>query len=145
MKTPGIHIVVTGTAILAVLLSGPVATQAPSTTQAPARTPTAQAPGAANAAPATPAGNAEKGKALFARNACYQCHGYEGQGGTAGPRLGPNPIPFRGFVAYVRVPRGEMPPFTVKVMSDQELADVYAFLQARPRPPAVESIPLLAR
>jgi hypothetical protein len=38
-----------------------------------------------------------------------------------------------------------MPPFTVKVMSDQELADVYAFLQARPRPPAVESIPLLAR
>jgi ubiquinol-cytochrome c reductase cytochrome c subunit len=52
-------------------------------------------------------------------------------------------MPFRNFVAYVRAPRGEMPPYAVKVMSDQELADVYA--QSRPRPPAVNSIPLLAR
>lgn len=29
-------------------------------------------------------------------------------------------------------------------MSEQDLADVYAFLQARPRPPAVSAIPLLA-
>jgi len=136
MKTRSAHSVMAGAAIFA-MLSSPAFSQT--------KPPTAQAPEAANAAPATPAGNAEKGKALFARNACYQCHGYEGQGGTAGPRLGPNPIPFRGFVAYVRVPRGEMPPYTAKVMSDQELADVYAFLQARPRPPAVESIPLLAR
>jgi mono/diheme cytochrome c family protein len=136
MNTRDLQIVVAGTAALA-MLSSPASPQ----TKAPA----AQAPGAANAAPITPSGNAEKGKTLFARNACYQCHGYEGQGGTAGPRLGPNPIPFRGFVAYVRAPRGDMPPFTVTVMSDQELADVYAFLQAQPRPPAVDSIPLLAR
>lgn len=92
-----------------------------------------------------PAGNAEKGKALFVKNGCYQCHNYEGHGGAAGARLGPNPIPFRGFLAYVRAPRGEMPPYTAKVMSDQELADVYAFLQSRPRPPSVSNIPLLSR
>ena len=86
---------------------------------------------------------AEKGKALFSKNACFQCHNNEAQGGAAGPRLGPDPIPFQRFVAYVRAPREEMPPYTVRVMSDQELADVYAFVEARPRPPAVGNVPLL--
>jgi cytochrome c1 len=44
---------------------------------------------------------------------------------------------------YVRKPLGEMPPYTAKVVSDQELADIYAFLQSRPRPPAAKSSPLL--
>jgi len=92
-----------------------------------------------------PAGDAAEGKALFVRNGCFQCHNYEGHGGAAGVRLAPNPIPFRGFLAYVRAPRGEMPPYTPKVMSDQELADVYAFLQSKPRLAAVSNIPLLAR
>jgi hypothetical protein len=38
-----------------------------------------------------------------------------------------------------------MPPYTAKVMSDQDFADIYAYLQSRPRPPAVQSIPLLSR
>ena len=107
------------------------------------------APGAAQQPPsqpaAAPAGDAEQGKTFFVKNGCYQCHNYEGQGGAAGPRLAPNPLPFRGFVTYVRAPRGDMPPYTDKVMSEQQLADVYAFLRSRPRPPAVASIPLLAR
>ena len=37
-----------------------------------------------------------------------------------------------------------MPPYTAVVLSDQDLADIYAFLEARPKPPAVNSIPLLA-
>jgi mono/diheme cytochrome c family protein len=94
---------------------------------------------------AVPAGDAEKGKALFVKNGCYQCHNYEGHGGAAGAKLAPNPLPFRAFVAYVRSPRGDMPPYTAKVMSEQELADVHAYLRSRPRPPAVSSIPLLAR
>jgi hypothetical protein len=36
-----------------------------------------------------------------------------------------------------------MPPYTAKVVSDTEMADIYAFLQARPEPPDVENIPLL--
>jgi mono/diheme cytochrome c family protein len=48
------------------------------------------------------------------------------------------------FMAYVRNPSGDMPPFTSKVLSDQELASIYAFLQAQPVPPPPASIPLLA-
>jgi len=94
---------------------------------------------------AAPSGDAEHGRTLFVKNGCYQCHNYEGHGGAAGARLAPNPLPWRGFVSYVRAPRGDMPPYTVKVMSEQELADVYAYLRSRPRPPAVSNIPLLAR
>ena len=36
-----------------------------------------------------------------------------------------------------------MPPYTSKVVSDSELADIYAFLQSLPQPPAAKSIPLL--
>ena len=95
--------------------------------------------------PAPPAGDADRGKTLFARNGCYQCHNYEGQGGAAGPRIAPNPLPFRGFTAYVRAPRGDMPPYTVKVMSDQDLADVHAYLRSRARPRDVSTNPLLSR
>ena len=103
--------------------------------QAPGGTPTQQ--------PAAPAGNAEHGKTLFVNNGCYQCHNYEGNGGGAGARIAPNPPPFRGFVAYVRSPKGDMPPYKEKVLSEQDLADIYAYLRSRPRPPAVSSIPLL--
>ena len=36
-----------------------------------------------------------------------------------------------------------MPPYTSKVVSDSEMADIYAFLQSLPQPPAVKDIPLL--
>lgn len=84
------------------------------------------------------------GAALYKKNGCYECHVNDGQGGPQGPRLGPNPIPQPRFVAYVRNPSGDMPPFTVKVISDDDLAKIYAFLQSRPMPPPVKDIPLLA-
>ena len=105
----------------------------------------AQPPSSPQPPAAAPAGDADKGKTLFVKNGCYQCHNYEGHGGAAGARIAPNPPPFRGFVNYVRAPRGDMPPYTVKVMSEQDLADVYAYLRSRPRPRDVSSLPLLAR
>ena len=84
------------------------------------------------------------GAALYKKNGCYECHVNDGQGGPQGPRLGPNPIPLPRFVAYVRNPGGDMPPFTAKVISDDDLAKIYAFLQSRPTPPPVKDIPLLA-
>ena len=85
-----------------------------------------------------------EGAALYKKNGCYECHVNDGQGGPQGPRLGPNPIPLPRFVAYVRNPGGDMPPFTAKVISDDDLAKIYAFLQSRPTPPPVKDIPLLA-
>jgi mono/diheme cytochrome c family protein len=104
----------------------------------------APAPAQRPAVAAAPAGNADNGRKLFAADGCYQCHGYEAQGSSAtGPRLGPQPIAFAQLIRYVRAPTGQMPPYTAKVVSDRDLADIYAFLQSRPQPPPVDSIPLL--
>jgi mono/diheme cytochrome c family protein len=105
------------------------------------------APPSAPAAPnaqAAPPGNAENGKKIYSSYGCYQCHGYAAQGG-AGARLAPRPIAFATFSRYVRRPTGQMPPYTAKVVSDQELADMYAFLLTIPAPPAANTIPILAR
>lgn len=105
-----------------------------------------QAPAAAGQQQQTPPppGNAEEGRKLFVSYGCYQCHGYEGQGSSAtGPRLGPRPAPYAYFSNYVRRPTNQMPPYTDKVVSDTDLANIYAFLQSRPAPPAVDNIPLL--
>ena len=102
----------------------------------------AQSSGSASKTNTTPAGNAENGKRIYTSYGCYQCHGRAGQGG-AGPRLGPNPISFAVFVSYSRHPSGQMPPYTNKVVSDSEFADIYAFVKSLPQPPAVKDIPLL--
>jgi mono/diheme cytochrome c family protein len=94
---------------------------------------------------ATPAGNAETGKKIFTKDGCYECHGREGQGAAqaSGPRIGPSQRFIRPFIKYVRQPTGQMPPYTSAVISDQELTDIYAYLQSRPRPTPSKDIPLL--
>ena len=96
----------------------------------------------AQAQATAPAGNAQNGRKIFQTYGCYQCHGREAQGGV-GPRLGPRPISWTAFSRYVRQPTDQMPPYTAKVVSDQELADMYAFLQSLPAPPPAKSIPIL--
>ena len=99
---------------------------------------------AANKKSETASGNVEKGKELYTSYGCYECHGRQAQGSrTSGPRLSPNPIPLSAFSTYVREPRGQMPPYTSKVVSDADLADIYAFLKSIPQPPSVKDIPLL--
>jgi mono/diheme cytochrome c family protein len=91
-----------------------------------------------------PSGNADNGKQLFVKNGCYECHGREGQGSSmSGPRIAPDPIPFDVLLNYVRKPRGEMPPYAAKVISDKDLADIYAYLQSRKEPPTEKAMPLL--
>jgi hypothetical protein len=37
------------------------------------------------------------------------------------------------LIRYVRAPRGEMPPYTEKLLkSDQDLIDIHAYLSSRP-------------
>ncbi len=96
---------------------------------------------AAGAAQAEP--SAANGRALFVKVGCYECHGYQGQGGAAGPRIAPDPVPFDGLAGFVRTTSGEMPPYTATILSDGDLADIYAYLQSIPRPPALADVPLL--
>lgn len=91
-----------------------------------------------------PVGRVDRGGALYERVGCYSCHSNQGQGIMHGPRIGPDPIRWARFVWYVRHPSGQMPPYSSTVLDDQDLADLHAFLAARPRPQPVESIPLLA-
>ena len=101
----------------------------------------AQAPSPATA----PAGNAATGKRLYMSYYCYACHGTQGQGGKDGVRIAPNPPAFAAFHSYVRKPSGTMPAYTSLVVTEQELADLYAFLKTIPQPPSAKSIPLLNR
>ena len=95
--------------------------------------------------PTAPAGNVDSGKKLFVSAGCALCHNGEGQGGGPGPRLAPNPnmLAFKVFVQRVREPINAMPPYTAKVLSDQQVADIYAFLRTVPKPPDASTIPLL--
>ena len=86
---------------------------------------------------------AGNGKKLFTKYGCYECHGTQGQGTTAGARLAPKPIALAALIAYVRRPAGQMPPYTAKVVSDAELADIRAYLASIPDPPPAKNIPLL--
>ena len=96
------------------------------------------------AQPAAIAASAEKGKQLFMRAGCWQCHGTMGQGGVAGPKLAPDPLPFDALASVVRTNR-TMPAYREEILSDADLADLYAYLQSIPRGPDPKTIALLNR
>jgi mono/diheme cytochrome c family protein len=91
-----------------------------------------------------PAPNAASGKTLFVKHTCSFCHGTVGQGaGPTGARIGPPSRALAGFIAYVREPAGAMPAFGEKILSQADLADMYAYLRSIPAPTAAKEIPLL--
>jgi mono/diheme cytochrome c family protein len=87
--------------------------------------------------------SAEKGKAGFVQHGCWQCHGYNGQGGVTGLKLAPDPIPFETLSSFVRTTNRAMPPYREEILSNEDLADIYAYLQSIPKDPDPKSIPLL--
>jgi mono/diheme cytochrome c family protein len=103
----------------------------------------AQAPPAPPAQPAAaPAGDAARGKAVYVRYSCYACHGYAGHSGPGG-RLVPMRFPLAAFGSFVRNPP-TMPPYTAKVLTDQQVADLWAYIRSLPVSPPASSIALLA-
>jgi mono/diheme cytochrome c family protein len=89
------------------------------------------------------AASAEKGKAAFVQHGCWQCHNFQGQGGTAGKQLAPNVMPLAAMSAFVRNSNGPMPPYTKAILSDEELADIHAYLESQPKARDYKTIPLL--
>ncbi len=91
-------------------------------------------------------GDAVNGKKLFLRDGCYACHGTQGAGGgIAGPQLVPNLPPFEAVLMQLRDPANRMPPYSDKVLSDTEAADIYAYLTSISHGVRVGQIPLLNR
>jgi len=91
------------------------------------------------------AADAARGKILFTQKyGCYQCHGTEGQGSpVTGPKLAPNPLPFEALSAFVRTSSREMPPFREAILPNEDLADIYAYLQSIKPGPDYKAIPQL--
>ena len=99
----------------------------------------------AQAPSAPPAGNAQAGKDLYLRYSCYACHRYDGNGG-AGARLVPLPMTVSRFTAYIRnPPRPQMPAYSSKLLSDAQLADIFAYIKSLPASADAKDIPLLAQ
>jgi len=99
--------------------------------------------GPALAQDAAPKGDAVHGKKLYVADGCWQCHGYQGQGGAA-PKLAPTPLPYEALYRQLRKPRARMPVYTHVTTPDQDVADMYAYLQSIPKAKAVADIPALA-
>jgi mono/diheme cytochrome c family protein len=99
--------------------------------------------GAAFAQDGPPKGDAVHGKKIYVADGCWQCHGYQGQGG-AGPKLAPQPLPYDAIFRQLRKPRGTMPVYTHVTTPDQDVADIYAYLQTMPKAKAVADIPALS-
>lgn len=104
---------------------------------------------AVSAQTTAPPGNAKHGQAVFMTEGCYECHGYQGEGsgsrgpGGVAPNLAPHPIPYGAFIAQLRKPRDRMPVFSLPILSDQDAADIYAYLESIPAGKPASSIPLL--
>ncbi|HSW82097.1 MAG TPA: cytochrome c [Usitatibacter sp.] len=92
-----------------------------------------------------PSGDAARGKAMFTKNMCYTCHGSAGQGGDrgSGPRIAYDVWPWEGFVQQVRHPREQMPRYPKELVSDQDVADIYAYISSMKKGPKASEIPLL--
>ena len=100
--------------------------------------------GPASVQQASLAGNMANGERLYVQVGCYQCHGLAGQGAlTTGPRVSRTAFSYRDFLAQLRHPVSQMPPYEAAVLSDQDAADLYAYLQQMPAPRDPKSIPLL--
>lgn len=85
----------------------------------------------------------EKGKALYVKHGCWQCHGFVGQGGIAGPALVPKVMPLEAMSGFIRNSNRAMPPYTEAVLSNDDLGAIHAYLSSLPAPADAKSIPLL--
>lgn len=90
-----------------------------------------------------PAGDAARGQAAYMKNMCYTCHGSAGQGTRYGVRLGPKTLPWEAFSHQVRHPRAAMPRFPEEFVSDQDLADMLAYLASTKASPKSSEIAIL--
>ena len=99
---------------------------------------------AASAQDAAPKGDTGNGKRLYNADGCFECHGHAGQGGSflgPAPEIAHTALPFEAFQAQLRTPSNTMAAYAKEVMTDQELADIYAYVESLPGPRDAKDIP----
>jgi mono/diheme cytochrome c family protein len=93
-----------------------------------------------------PQGDAANGKRIYLADGCFTCHGRSGQGGAytgPAPILAHTALPFDGFKGELRNPANDMPAYSEAVLSDKDIADIYAFVESLPGPRSSKDIPIL--
>ena len=91
-----------------------------------------------------PRGDAKAGLANFQKYGCYTCHGIVGQGTLRdGPRINAPALGFPALLTQLRTPRYEMPAYTAVQISDQGVADIFAYLSTLPKTPDPKTIQAL--
>jgi mono/diheme cytochrome c family protein len=94
----------------------------------------------------TPSGDAAHGRELYLATGCFECHGRNGQGGAfngPAPTLAHTELGFEAFRDQLRQPANDMPAYAAAVMSDQDVADLLAFVRALPGPRPPSDIAIL--
>ena len=54
-------------------------------------------------------------------------------------------MPLETFVAFVRSTNRAMPPYSEKILPNEDLADMHAYLASIPKPKDYKTIPLLSQ
>jgi len=93
-----------------------------------------------------PRGDAANGKRVYLADGCFTCHGRSGQGGaynSPAPILAHTALPFDGFKGQIRNPVNDMPAYPAAILSDKDIADIYAFVETLPGPRAPKDFPIL--
>lgn len=93
-----------------------------------------------------PHGDAANGKRLYLVDGCFTCHGRSGQGGaynTPAPILAHTAMPFDGFKGQIRNPINDMPAYPTAILSDKDIADIYAFVESLAGPRVPKDFPIL--
>lgn len=99
--------------------------------------------GTAAAQQPPPPGDAAKGRRTYMANGCQNCHGSVGQGGGPGPVVAQTRMTYPAFARQMRTPMNIMPAYATPLMSDQDLADVYAYLKGLPGKRAPKDMPAI--
>ncbi len=95
----------------------------------------------ANAADQKP--SAARGKETYMKVGCHLCHGTVGQGSNAGLKLAPDPLPAEAIAQFIRGTKGPMPAYSERILPDQDVADIAAYLRSIPAARSADSIPAL--
>ena len=93
-----------------------------------------------------PQGDVGNGKRIYLADGCFTCHGRSGQGGAyngPAPILAHTALPFDGFKGQVRDPVNDMPAYSDAVLSDKDIADIYAFVESLPGARSAKDIAIL--
>lgn len=90
--------------------------------------------------PSAKAPEGNKGRAAYIEHGCYQCHGYDGQGGFAGVRLAPDRLSYPAFAALVRYPASVMPAYSADMLGDADLQLIHDYIVVLPKPASAAQI-----